>query len=135
MWQIDRSMTKETKQVLIVFRVPVGRDSNAKIDVAGARCSACTVGEHHAGCSHILSAMSGLAFNLLQMGLIVAGDVGDAGKSWPPERNFNVTSAVPVQKIVDISKLLVDGGKLAKFTGWRPDAAPPTPSTLCGKLH
>ena len=46
--------------------------------------------------------MSGLT--LLQIGLIVAGDVGDAVKSWG--RNFNVTSAVSVQKVVDISKLV-----------------------------
>jgi hypothetical protein len=92
MWQIDRSQIKETQQVLIVFHIPVGRDDDAPITVLGAKCSTCTAGENHAGCSHILSAMSGLT--LLQMGLIVAGDVGDSGKAWG--HNFKVTSAVPV---------------------------------------
>jgi hypothetical protein len=117
-WHIEKSMRKEKHQVNLAFRVAVGRNSG-KVELLGGTCGKCIAGEWHAGCSHILSALSGLA--LLQMDLIKAGDVGDGVRTWG--QNFSVTSAVPVQSIAAIS-MLVDGGKLAGYTGFRDGEEP-----------
>ena len=117
-WRVERSYAHLTADTVLIFEVSVGRDCNEP-RMIGGQCFRCTAGAHHPACSHIMSGLVGLT--LLQQGTISSGDVGDGEKSWGDSSRRN--SFVPVSTVHNIS-ILTDGGDLAKFTGFRPDAPP-----------
>ena len=117
-WSVDRSQIKATQTVLLVFRMPVGRDADSKQELVAAKCYSCAAGENHGACSHILTGLNGLV--LIQSRVIVAGDIGSGNKFWGPG-SVKKTSSVPVQPITRIA-LLTGSGKLTKYTGFQPGA-------------
>jgi hypothetical protein len=115
----DASQKTDTKKVVVVFRVPVGRDSNQAVSIVAARCGEnCIVGLHHPACNHALANL--LVLQKIQIGIIQPGDVGDGERAWGSPSS---DSKVPVQPIMNIS-LLTGGAKLAAFTGLRPECPP-----------
>jgi hypothetical protein len=117
--RVDRSRIRETKEVVLVFKMPVGRDLDQQVPtlIAGC-CEIFTAGSHHGGCSHILAALNMLV--LLQQGTIVAGEVGDGDKRWGDLKKSSVIAVQPIEKIA----ILTSNGRMTTFTGFSHDAPP-----------
>ena len=124
--KVGKSYKPGEHNVTLTFQGQVGRDAVPDRRLQRASCPHCTAGANHGGCSHVFTALALLVH--LQAGQMMCGDVGDGEKGWGTS---GVQHAVPVQTTKAIS-VLVDGGKLAAFTGIRA-GAPPFPSDLISR--
>ena len=115
--KVGRSYLKSAQDILLVLEIATGR-SKAPPTLLGTTCTLCPVGERHPACSHVLTGLTILLF--LQMGIVVAGYLGDGEKAWGSATKL---SSLPVQSIERIS-LLTSSGKMLLYSGFRQNAAP-----------